>query len=279
MAAAARHDQAAMGSRIPGWPPCERAGCRTTVRDGGLCTPCAETAAGTSCEAFLRDTSGEAATPPWQRCATCGARRTHHRPDAGGLLAAAPAGAVDWCPTCREGKPLADDGGPRTWSCGHELGKVYACTHRSCWDYEKAGVPACRYPAHVPTTAPADTVPGLPPAKLTEPHAYLQRDPRPTSAAAAKAVTLRSGTQRVRVLASLADAAVDGMGLTDEEGQQLTGLHPNSYTARRLELVEAGYVEDTGDTRPTTSGQRAVVWLPSLDGLTALDLATNGVTA
>jgi hypothetical protein len=108
-----------------------------------------------------------------------------------------------------------------------------------------------------------------PPAQLTEPHAYVQTDATDTSRAAAAKATVRSGTQRQRILQAIVDTT--DAGLTDEEGQRLLGIGPNSYPARRLELQEAGYVCDSGDRRPTlNSGSAAIVWLPTLAGLQAL---------
>lgn len=49
-------------------------------------------------------------------------------------------------------------------------------------------------------------------------------------------------------------------GLTDEEGIALTNLSPSSYRPRRVELVEAGLVVDSGLTRPSLSGRQMTVW-------------------
>jgi hypothetical protein len=55
-------------------------------------------------------------------------------------------------------------------------------------------------------------------------------------------------------------AIVTGGGLTDEEGIEATGLPSSTYRPRRIELVESGRVVDTGRTRPTKSGRKAVIW-------------------
>jgi hypothetical protein len=115
---------------------------------------------------------------------------------------------------------------------------------------------------------------GVGPYKLGPPAAKLRRDARPTSAAAAASVALRSGTQRFRVMQALAAAGADGA--TDEELGQATNLELNSVRPRRLELVEAGYALDTGDTRPTRQGLAAAVWVATLDGLDTLDAALRG---
>jgi transcription initiation factor IIE alpha subunit len=49
-------------------------------------------------------------------------------------------------------------------------------------------------------------------------------------------------------------------GMTDEEIQAATGLNPNAVRPRRGELVEAGYLRESGLTRRTASGRRATVW-------------------
>lgn len=73
----------------------------------------------------------------------------------------------------------------------------------------------------------------------------------------------RSGTQRARVLLLLASGPH-----TDNELVDLTGLSPSSVRPRRVELVEAGLVEDSGQRR-----KGCVVWATTDEGwLAALDL-------
>lgn len=112
-----------------------------------------------------------------------------------------------------------------------------------------------------PAPAPSDP--------LSDPHAYVGAGARPTAQAAAEGVLVRSGTQRHRVLAAL--ERTGDRGATDDELGGLTALALNSVRPRRLELVEAGYVMDSGDTRPSAQGNAAVVWLPTLEGLAALE--------
>lgn len=50
------------------------------------------------------------------------------------------------------------------------------------------------------------------------------------------------------------------LGLTDEQIARFTGYKENTVRPRRLELVEAGAVMDTGRTRKTDSGSEATVW-------------------
>lgn len=64
-----------------------------------------------------------------------------------------------------------------------------------------------------------------------------------------------------RLRALVLSAIVSGGGLTDEEGIERTGLSPSTYRPRRVELVQAGRVADSGGTRPTRSGRKAAVWV------------------
>lgn len=49
-------------------------------------------------------------------------------------------------------------------------------------------------------------------------------------------------------------------GLTDEEGQALTGMAGNSWRPCRVCLVELGYVTETAVRRTTMAGRPAIVW-------------------
>lgn len=104
---------------------------------------------------------------------------------------------------------------------------------------------------------------------LAQPHAYVQNGAKPTAAAAAAKAKPGSGTQRGRVLRCIVDAGAEGV--TDDQVRDRLGLELNTIRPRRLELVEAGYVIDSGDTRMTPSGNPAVVWLATLDGATAVE--------
>lgn len=77
-----------------------------------------------------------------------------------------------------------------------------------------------------------------------------------TSLEAAKAIRGETANLRALVLAFL----VAQRGATDEEGIDGTGLSPSTYRPRRVELVQAGKVRDSGRERPTRSGRKAVVW-------------------
>lgn len=98
-------------------------------------------------------------------------------------------------------------------------------------------------------------VPQLP--DPTTPHAYVRRDAHQSEKQAAAAVLPRSGTQRAAVLAAIAAGA---NGATDWEVSQTIGLMPPRVATRRLELVEQGWISDSGLRRPTPSGVEAIVW-------------------
>lgn len=80
-----------------------------------------------------------------------------------------------------------------------------------------------------------------------------------TERLAALAVFPRSGTSRERVLLFIAQRGKTGA--TDEEISE--GLSMRLYTAapRRHELVEGGWVTDSGIRRPTSTGTDAAVWM------------------
>lgn len=66
------------------------------------------------------------------------------------------------------------------------------------------------------------------------------------------------GPLHSRVLAYLSSAQA---GATDEELMDGTGIAPNTLRPRRRELQIMGRVKDSGVTRPTKSGRKAVVWV------------------
>lgn len=87
----------------------------------------------------------------------------------------------------------------------------------------------------------------------------LVRNDHPATAhEAAASVATVGGAQRRRVLEHL--QALGAGGATDEEMQIVLGLNPSAQRPRRVELVDAGLVRDSGRTRKTTSGRNAIVW-------------------
>lgn len=93
-----------------------------------------------------------------------------------------------------------------------------------------------------------------------EPAAKYQRHST-TSKAAAVRIEPKAGTQRHAVLAWLRDMKT--CGATDEEMQRVIPMSANSQRPRRQELVEDGWVVDSGRTRKTASFFDAVVWIAS----------------
>lgn len=63
-------------------------------------------------------------------------------------------------------------------------------------------------------------------------------------------------TQRAAVLRLLSTSN----GLTDEEIQKRLEMNPSTERPRRIELVNAGLVRDSGRCAKTTSGRWATVW-------------------
>lgn len=101
-------------------------------------------------------------------------------------------------------------------------------------------------------------------------YGLVRNDHPETAQEAAKAIKLRSGTQRAAVLLELFQANVSGRsGMCDEELQFALEMGASSERPRRVELVRMGYVEDSTVRTRTTSGQEAVVWGITDDGIIA----------
>ncbi len=81
----------------------------------------------------------------------------------------------------------------------------------------------------------------------------------PTSREAAFFSSNFSGMARERVFLQI----VKQGGATDEEISEALRMNPSTQRPRRVELVEALLVEDSGHTRQTSSGMEAVVWIPT----------------
>lgn len=76
-----------------------------------------------------------------------------------------------------------------------------------------------------------------------------------TSREAASSIKGKSARLREQVLQELRRNPA-----TDEELATLLTLSGNTARPRRVELVELGLVEDSGQRRKTASGRNAVVW-------------------
>lgn len=115
---------------------------------------------------------------------------------------------------------------------------------RPSWDVvDRCGLPERHKGGHGP--APASAKPAL------------AQEHSETSKEAARQIEPVRGTLRARVL----DAIREGGGYTDEEGMGILEMPASTYRPRRVELVEAGLVRDSGQTRDTKSGRKAVVWV------------------
>lgn len=80
--------------------------------------------------------------------------------------------------------------------------------------------------------------------------------PRATSEEAAERIAPRTNTLRARVY-----EFIKARGrATDEDIVKGLGLNPSTARPRRVELVEAGLVRDSGQVALTESRRRAVLW-------------------
>lgn len=80
-----------------------------------------------------------------------------------------------------------------------------------------------------------------------------------TSRRAAERIAPLAHTMRGQVLAYLQACGPDGA--TDEEMQIRMPMPANTQRPRRIELVAEGFVKTSGKTRPTRSGDHALVWV------------------
>jgi predicted ArsR family transcriptional regulator len=80
----------------------------------------------------------------------------------------------------------------------------------------------------------------------------------PTSCAAAEAIVPHLNKLQARVLDYLRGCGE--RGATDEELVEALRLSPSTARPRRIELVAAKLVQDSGRTRKTRAGRPAVVW-------------------
>lgn len=82
-----------------------------------------------------------------------------------------------------------------------------------------------------------------------------RRDGAPTSKLAALTVAPRTGTQRRRVLDAIATRPS-----TDDELQAALRMSGNTERPRRVELVDGGWIRDSGARRPSSTGADSIVW-------------------
>lgn len=89
-----------------------------------------------------------------------------------------------------------------------------------------------------------------------KPHAFTGK--RATSIAAATVILPRTGTQRRKVYDFIVSRGT--FGATDDEMMDELSMSGNSLHPRRLELVQAKLIDDSGQRRKTKSGSDAIVW-------------------
>lgn len=82
---------------------------------------------------------------------------------------------------------------------------------------------------------------------------------RHSDASAAAAAAIRKDTSRLRMEVYRLIKKRGKRGCTDEEGDAALALGGNTYRPRRVELVEKGWIEDSGTKRPAASGRMATV--------------------
>ena len=88
--------------------------------------------------------------------------------------------------------------------------------------------------------------------------AKVRRDAPDTSRLAALRVAPKTGTKRRLVLDAITRSPD---GLTDEEMQRSIPMSANTQRPRRVELVEGGFIKDSGLRRRTSSSDLAIVWV------------------
>lgn len=91
---------------------------------------------------------------------------------------------------------------------------------------------------------------------LPDPPAQRHSD---TSRAAAEDIKPKAETLRARVYWFIQSRGT--VGATDDEVQRHLPMDPSTQRPRRVELVNAGLVVDSGRRRPTASGKQAAVWV------------------
>jgi hypothetical protein len=84
-----------------------------------------------------------------------------------------------------------------------------------------------------------------------------------TSVAAATAIAPKFNAKTEGLLATMEKC---GLGLTDEEGQDMLGIEGNSYRPCRVTLFDKGFVQDSGMRRKTKANKNAVVWMITTAG-------------
>lgn len=84
-----------------------------------------------------------------------------------------------------------------------------------------------------------------------------------TSVSSAVAIAPKFNAKTESLLATIEKC---GLGLTDEEGQDMLGIEGNSYRPCRVNLFNNGFLQDSGMRRKTKSNKNAVVWMITTAG-------------
>ncbi len=102
---------------------------------------------------------------------------------------------------------------------------------------------------------------------------------RPTSAAAARAA--KRTTPKAQAAIFVHVLRQGDRGATLEEISLDLGMVINAVCPRRLALEKAGWLEDSGKRRNTTSGRPAIVWVvpKHIADKARLKLAAKGIAA
>lgn len=108
---------------------------------------------------------------------------------------------------------------------------------------------------------------------VTTPHAWVRKNAHQSEIDAANFVRPRTGTQRAKALDVIVGAGAHGA--TDYEISQAIDLIPPRVASRRKELVQMGWIEESGKTRPTPGGIEAIVWVLTDKAQTELGVAVG----
>lgn len=141
------------------------------------------------------------------------------------------------------------------------------------WAYDEAN----QLMTAVFATASTDKLPA-PDAPIERPkHHRGKRPTRRTEVAAALIAAPKAGTQRSRVLHFFVeDHRHGGDGMTDLELSQRSGMLHYSAAPRRTELVEGGWLRESGRYRAGPSGADSIVWCLTERACRELDLPIVG---
>lgn len=104
----------------------------------------------------------------------------------------------------------------------------------------------------------------------------MPSNPKDTTRLAALKALPRTGTQRAEVLDAIIGSGTRGM--TDAELQRALGMNPNTERPRRVELVEANWVVDSGQRRASAGADLSIVWVLSFAGRARLQNLVGGIT-